>query len=164
MTKEEFKPFPLNENYFISNHGRVLSKRWEYILANRKDRKGYFRFGCMINGRKRDVYVHRAVCLTFFGEPKPGQTDVNHKDCNIENNSVENLEWCTRSHNCKHAYDNGLNVAPRGIKSPKSKLTNEQAESIRAEYVPWKMSLRMLARKYGVHARIIERIVKGWAY
>jgi hypothetical protein len=161
---ERFKPLPTNANYLISDRGRVFSKRSGRFLGSRKDRYGYQRFSFRVNGKPKETYIHRAVCLTFFGEPKPGQTDVNHKDCNIENNSVENLEWCTRSHNCKHARANGLIIAPRGTRHSKSKLTNEQAESIRAEYIPRKMSLRMLARKYSVHASIIERIVKGRAY
>ena len=161
---EKFKPLPTNENYLISSKGRVYSKKRGRFLANRKDRYGYARFSFAINGKPKENYVHRAVCLTFFGEPKPGHTDVNHKDCNIENNSLENLEWCSRSHNCKHAYDNSLKLALRGTIHPKSKLTQDQATAIREEYIPRKMSLRMLAKKYGVSSAIIGRIVNNRAY
>ena len=164
QNKEVFKPFPINERYLISNQGRVFSKISNRFLSNSKDRYGYARFACTVNGKVKYIFIHRAVCLTFFGEPNQSQTEVNHKDGNIENNSISNLEWCTRSHNCKHAYDIGLNYALRGTMNPKSKLTQDQANAIREEYIPRKMSLRMLAKKYGVNSRIIGRIVKGRAY
>nr|DAS94955.1 MAG TPA: homing endonuclease [Caudoviricetes sp.] len=53
--------------------------------------------------------VHRIMALTFL--PCPGNPkfyDVNHKDGNKLNNSLDNLEWCTRAENCQHAYQTGL--------------------------------------------------------
>jgi len=38
--------------------------------------------------------------------------EVNHKDGNKENNNIENLEWCTKSENQKHAYRTGIKIHP----------------------------------------------------
>lgn len=45
--------------------------------------------------------VHRLVAMAFL-ENERGLPEVNHKDENTKNNSVENLEWCDRSYN--HGY------------------------------------------------------------
>lgn len=34
--------------------------------------------------------------------------EINHIDGNKSNNCIDNLEWCTRSENMKHAFENGL--------------------------------------------------------
>ena len=51
--------------------------------------------------------------------------EVNHIDCNKENNCVDNLEWCTRSHNMRHAFENGLANQYKGEKNPRAILTEE---------------------------------------
>lgn len=51
--------------------------------------------------------VHSLVAKAFLNK-LPHHQCVNHKDCNKENNHVDNLEWVTTQENIKHAYDNGL--------------------------------------------------------
>lgn len=60
-----------------------------------------------INGKQRTFYVHRLVAEAFLPNPK-NFPQINHIDGNPHNNNVDNLEWCTASHNIRHAYDNGL--------------------------------------------------------
>lgn len=50
--------------------------------------------------------------MTFLEKVK-GKNYVNHIDGNKENNSAENLEWCTPSENTKHAFKMGL-IRKRG--------------------------------------------------
>jgi hypothetical protein len=58
------------------------------------------------SGRKKYL-VHRLVAETYLENPK-GFEFVNHKDGNKQNNSVDNLEWVTRSENMLHAHQTGL--------------------------------------------------------
>lgn len=59
-------------------------------------------YPCVTLGRK-SLHVHRLVALAFHPNPD-NKPCVNHKDGNKENNHSDNLEWCTKSENGKHAY------------------------------------------------------------
>lgn len=104
--------------YQVSNFGRVKSLdrletikcRWGgealrpvkgKILIPRVHSNGYLRVGF---GRKKDVYIHRLVAQAFIPNPD-NKPQVNHKDMNKKNNSVENLEWCTQKENNVHSYE-----------------------------------------------------------
>jgi len=100
------------ENYYrVSNNGKVLSviKSKHIILKQRVTKYGY----CAVNIRneqnKRNVSVHRIVAIAFIPNPE-NKREVNHKDGIKTNNSIENLEWVTRSENCYHSYKTGLRI------------------------------------------------------
>ena len=59
------------------------------------------------NGKSIIRKIHRLVALHYLPNPNNYKC-VNHKDGNKQNNSINNLEWCTYSQNMKHAYDNKL--------------------------------------------------------
>lgn len=49
----------------------------------------------------------------------------------------------------------------KGEAMPNAKLTDADAAEIRRMYVPWKCSIPMLARQFGISARVIYRIIKN---
>ena len=59
------------------------------------------------NGKPKTHYIHRLVAEAFI-PLIDGKNHVNHIDGNKKNNNVNNLEWCNRSENMKHAYKLGL--------------------------------------------------------
>ena len=119
--------------YQVSNLGRV--KSLDKICGNRKgvikskllnfqdNGKGYKNVNLYNNKKNKCVYIHRLVAGAFLAKIE-GKECVNHIDGNKSNNSLENLEWCTRSENMKHAYDNGLAVQyeRHGAKNPAAKV------------------------------------------
>lgn len=92
--------------YQISNTGRIKSLRKTSVSKDKKwhimkpfATRGYFYIKLRdLNGRDKSFPVHRLVASAFLPNPN-GYKEVNHKDENKQNNSVENLEWCTRAYN-----------------------------------------------------------------
>jgi len=140
-TKEEFKDIPDFEGYKVSNYGRVMSNRhgeWRY-LRPQQDAMGYLHvrlykpeLGRYPNGHvKAKLFkIHRLVLTLFSPHTSSKKLDVNHIDGVKTNNHISNLEWLTRSENCKHAVELGLNkVGQRRSKPLKVTYPNgEQKE------------------------------------
>lgn len=124
----------ISPDYQVSNMGNVRSlvmwsghcyrKRNEpKVLKKSISTTGYEKVKISINGIKRDYKVHRLVAMAFIPKVE-GKEHINHKDGNKKNNNIENLEWCNRSENMRHAYDNGLihrNKKTMVIKQPRNK-------------------------------------------
>ena len=62
------------------------------------------------NGKAKKHYVHRLVAKAFIPNPE-NKPNINHKDCNVKNNCVDNLEWCTQSENVRYAVKCGRRVS-----------------------------------------------------
>lgn len=95
----------VNQKYIVSKNGEV-SRITRHGLHRQKPRihtNGYLR--CTICGK--DFYIHRLVAICYLENPC-GYPEINHKDGNKQNNSVDNLEWCNRSFNNRHAFRTGL--------------------------------------------------------
>ena len=110
-------------NYLISNNGKVFSKKRNKVLSPKVDKYGYFVVGLCRNNKVKHFTIHRLVALAFI-PAIDGCNVVNHKDCNKQNNNVDNLEWTTVSGNTKHCFHTNkafrnqvLNNAKKGAKT-----------------------------------------------
>lgn len=149
--------------YEVSTLGRV--RKWQdgetQILTPKLTDRGYSRVELKIDGRSNSYRVHRLVAQAFIPNPE-GKPEINHINGVKTDNRVENLEWCTRSENMLHAFATGLKKGMKGEENPYAKLTNAQAEEIRAN--PDGLNDVKLAEKFGVCARVIRDIQRGRRY
>ena len=84
--------------YFISNFGRVFSKKSNKVMKNRVVSKNGYQQITLDNSQ---LLVHRLVAKAFI--PNPNNLPcVNHKDENPGNNDFRNLEWCTYKYNSNY--------------------------------------------------------------
>lgn len=82
----------------------------------------------VINGKRKQVYVHRMVALAFVGGDK--SLSVNHINGKKHDNQAENLEWCSLADNTRKQWADGLCNA-RGERNGQSKFKAEQILAIR---------------------------------
>jgi len=105
--------------YQISNLGRckrLYKHRKDKILKPVKTPLGYFNYSFCINSKNKTVSVHRLVALHFIPNLN-NYPEVNHIDADKSNYSMDNLEWCTRSQNMKHAHSLGLVFPDKATKT-----------------------------------------------
>lgn len=96
--------------YEVSDSGQVRSlsklcgrsKRDEKELKTFVNSFGYVKVNLFRNSCGKQFSVHRLVAEAFIPNPD-NLPQVNHKDGNKQNNTVENLEWCSVSENINHA-------------------------------------------------------------
>lgn len=87
-------------NYLINKDGIIINKSG-HIISQIIDKKGYINVLLHINKQQFLRRVHRLVAETFIPNPN-NYLEVNHKDENKQNNSVDNLEWCNRKYNLNY--------------------------------------------------------------
>lgn len=110
----------INEFYAVNENGQVWSFRNSIFLKNQKNTAGYSQVSFSFNGKVLNKRVHRLVAEAFIPNPN-NYLEINHIDGNKENNSIGNLEWCTRSENIKHSFAIKLrpNICPANFKTNK---------------------------------------------
>lgn len=77
------------------------------ILGTKTNKFGYKEVALSKDGKTKTVLLHRLIAMHFVDNPD-NLPCVNHKNGIKVDNRIENLEWCTRSQNTKHAYNNNL--------------------------------------------------------
>ena len=131
MEYEYWRTIPSFPVYSASNYGRIRNDGTGRIMhVYLHSSKGYLTLTLRRDNKQVAVAVHRLVAEAFLGGPHPG-LDVNHIDGDKTNNCVENLEWCTREENVRHAIRTGLRYGPRR-KAVRIMDTGEEFESVRA--------------------------------
>ena len=98
--------FNQDDGYLICASGHIYSKKTSQYLTEYVTDCGYLKVGVYIKGKNRHLSVHRLVAEAWLDLSTPAQTQVNHKDMDKLNNSIENLEWVTQSENIKHSKQN----------------------------------------------------------
>lgn len=145
--------------YQVSNTGKVRDLK-NHIKPVYKNNKGYECLSLYYNGKTYHPTVHRLVAKAFI--PNPNNYDqINHKDCNKENNSVENLEWCNQRYN----YDEGMKTFQYSKNEEHyfAKLKNSDIPII---YELYKLGFTRatVTKIFNVRPSSLEAIEKGISY
>lgn len=130
MEIEYWRAIPSFPVYSASNYGRIRNEGTGRIMRSYIDTRGYLMLTLRRDNKQVPQRVHRLVAEAFLGGPHPG-LDANHIDGDKTNNCIENLEWCTRLDNVRHAVNTGLRKGPRR-KSVRIIETGDEFESLRA--------------------------------
>lgn len=100
------------EQYQVSNLGNIRSKNRTIVdcLGRRRTLKshkiriqtskiGYKQVLLHKDGKMKTHLVHRLVAEAFIPKTEENKNEINHKDENKSNNTVDNLEWCDHKYN-----------------------------------------------------------------
>lgn len=151
-----------DEQYMVSDFGRVLNLKSNAILKQSTNDKGY-KVVSLLKGKKyKQKRVHRIVAKAFIGETdKKDANQINHKDGNKSNNHVSNLEWCTPKENINHAIQTGLWNYEKG----ENKLNEEKVKEIRHLHSEG-MTYEKIAQKFNIQKSTARRAGNGttWAW
>ena len=80
----------------ISSHGRVKNSKGR-ITCGYLHTNGYIK----VHLSKKTYSLHRLLAKIFISNLE-NKEQVNHKDGDKQNNSIDNLEWTTASEKCVH--------------------------------------------------------------
>lgn len=179
MKLEVWKDIEDYPNYQISTFGNVKSKERyvntiggakrkikDKILKPTLDSRGYYVVSLYNEkGKSNPKLIHRLVCETFL-ENKNNYPVINHINGIKIDNRLENLEFCTQSHNIKEAYRLGLekpnktNLGKFGIKNKKARKI-KQIDINTNEIINVFYGVCEAGRKTGINYRNIDLCLKN---
>lgn len=88
--------------YEISDTGKIRNCITKKLLKGNLNSYGYRVVRLRKDGKNYDLKLHRLLAIAFIPNPNDFPC-VNHIDGNKDNNSLDNLEWCTYAYNNSHA-------------------------------------------------------------
>lgn len=149
------------ERYSLKD-GRPYQFLREKILKPWRDTRGYVQVYLCKNGKSKPVGVHRIVAKAFLNNPENKKT-VNHKNGDLQDNRVSNLEWATQKENNRHAWETGLMNSRKGETHPNAKLNVDKVRQIKYALSEG-VAQAELSRRFKVSPSSIQQIVNGKAW
>lgn len=154
--------------YKISNLGNVLAcekyakvrggayrKINPRLLNPYKCINGYIQINLRKDKKSKPFLIHRLVAKAFIENPN-NYSEVNHKDEDITNNIVDNLEWCTHKYNANYGTRNQRMLAHR-----KNRLRPVNQYSKDGKFIKHWESMSEVEKELGADTGSIIRVCKG---
>ena len=150
----------LERGYQIFASGKVLGKRGTYLKLGIST-SGYYQISAWNKGNQKTFLLHRILAEAFIPNPE-NKAEVNHKDGNKLNNSLENLEWVSRSENIRHGIINGLIPSPWKNKSGSLHTRSKTVLQLKDNQIISEFgSSREAARETGISYGTISNVLLG---
>ena len=134
------------EIYKTFKSGRIIK------LSKWIDNVGYYMVAFKVDGKKYYKRIHRIIAETLIPNPN-NLPQVNHKDGNKLNNSIENLEWCNNQYNTQEGYDKKLYKSTKECPIRAIRKTDGQIFNFN--------SIRKCATELKLNRKTITSILKG---
>ena len=138
--------------YLISDKGEVLSLprkgrcKKKLLKPHLRGKKGLWYPAVTLtkDGKSKAFSIHRLVAIAFIPNPQ-NLPEINHKDENTLNYSIDNLEWCDRQYNIEYSKAKRVSQYKDGVKLAEYKSTVYASEIT------------------GIQRRSITNALKGWS-
>lgn len=167
------------EEVFISNYGRVKKRKVnqkEFQLAKQTIVNNFFTFRFPSKTKlnrynkktTRSLYMHKIVAELFLEKEEEAKKFVIHKNHDLQNNHIDNLEFVNQKELTKHQQEN-----PKRIEADKNKRRNYKLTETKVKLIKRKINdpnrrtrMRLIAKQFGVSTMQLYRIKSGenWGY
>ena len=141
-----WKQIPDFPNYSISDTGEVKNNQRNQLLSIAYNQRGYAIVQLWKNGKGYMKRVHRLVLEAFNPIQNSKDYEVNHKDCNIKNNNLNNLEWCTSQENIHY----------------RDKLEHTRKRKVKVTYPNGNIEIYDSVTKCAEHFGISDRAIRDY--
>ncbi len=140
------------KSFLVDNECNIYNKHSRRKLTPYLNADGYMHVcGRIGKGKKVRNRVHVVLANTMIDNPN-NHKYINHIDGNKTNNNLDNLEWCSNSHNVKHCWDNGLRIHKNH-----TKVGVYIGSSLIGNY----NSIRELSEDLGLNRHTVARVLKN---
>lgn len=151
----------VNSSY---NAKRIIKGK---IIKPELSNMGYLRIPLSIKGVIRSkIGLHRLIAINFIQNPNNFKI-INHKDNNPLNNDLNNLEWCTQSHNMHHKFNTGYIHHRRKLNEnavidiyKNAIIANNYKTSKKGN----KSNVSLLCKKYNITKTVVYGIIYNKTY
>ena len=141
----------------MNENGEVFSNKTGILkpLKIQTNNRNYLFITSRVNGKQKNVSVHRLVAETFIGDIV-GKV-INHKDGNVSNNHVSNLEIVSQKDNIAHSFYNGL--TKKGEKHSRAKISDNDLKSMIKE-IQNGLSTVKASKKYNLSQSYVSKVMR----
>lgn len=135
--------------YYATSCGHIWSSKTDKRLIGKYDKDGYISVNLRTERGHKSYRRCRLICEAYHG-PSPEGYEVNHKNGCKDDDTPLNLEWVSKSENCRHSIDILGNW-------PRLKLSSADVDEIKSS----QETNKELSLRYGVHNSTISLIRSG---
>lgn len=153
---EEYRKLANYSKYRIYPDGRIYSEYVNKFIKATEDTSGYLQNTLVSDQGERKTLKNHILVASAFIPRIVDKYEINHKDFNKHNNTVDNLEWCDRKYNMNYNYTHRTNKRALRL----SPLTKEQVALI-PEMMNNGFSIKFISKLLRVGHVTIRKIITG---